>query len=143
MSESKYILIYPFKTRSEAFDVANNIYDSLMWDRGQAYPIDEIPCRIIPVEDFNKQQATIDEQKKEIEQLEVSNNEYIREISRLNGVIKEQQETIGKQRREIALAFDVIHYADSIIGCLREHYYGKAEALSERIHKYKTLKSKQ
>lgn len=53
MSETKYILIYPFESRERAFDVANDIDGSLMWQNGTAYPRDNIPAFITPVAEFS------------------------------------------------------------------------------------------
>lgn len=51
--QTKYILVFPFKTRAEAFEVANDIYGSLVWGRGKAYPIDGVPAEIFPIEAWN------------------------------------------------------------------------------------------
>ena len=53
MSEAKYTLIYPFKSREHAFEVANDIDGSLMWQNGTAYPIDNRPAFIIPASEFS------------------------------------------------------------------------------------------
>lgn len=52
MSETKYILIYPFESRERAFEVANDIDGSLMWQDGIAYPRDNVPAKIITAEQF-------------------------------------------------------------------------------------------
>lgn len=54
MSDSRYILIYPFGTREQAFEVANNIDGSLMWSNGAAYPKDNIPAFIVPLSEFSE-----------------------------------------------------------------------------------------
>lgn len=53
MSETKYILIYPFETRERAFDIANDIDGSLMWHNSTAYPRDNIPAFIVPLSEFS------------------------------------------------------------------------------------------
>ena len=52
MSETKYILIYPFESQEKAFETANNIDGSLMWQNGNAYPNDNVPAFIIPLSEF-------------------------------------------------------------------------------------------
>lgn len=53
MIKSKYILVYPFGVMEQAFDVANSIDGSLMWQNGTAYPRDNIPAFIIPLSEFS------------------------------------------------------------------------------------------
>lgn len=67
MSESKYILIYPFESRERAFEVGNDIDGSLMWQNGTAYPRDNIPALIVPLSEFSGR-WTAPNQAKELKQ---------------------------------------------------------------------------
>ena len=61
MSDTKYILIYPFESHERAFEVANDIDGSLMWNNGTAYPSDNIPAFIIPLTEFSSRWSAPDE----------------------------------------------------------------------------------
>ena len=81
MSASKYILIYPFETRDKAFEVANDIDGSLMWQAGKAYPIDGVAAEIVPISSFTHSKDKELEQQKAITEaakflLEVKRYQY-------------------------------------------------------------------
>jgi hypothetical protein len=61
VSDTKYILIYPFESQERAFEVANDIDGSLMWNNGTAYPSDNIPAFIVPLSEFNSRWVAPDE----------------------------------------------------------------------------------
>jgi len=66
MSDTKYILIYPFESRERAFELANNIDGQLMWQNGNAYPNDNVPAFIIPLSEFGSRWTA----PRQIEQLQ-------------------------------------------------------------------------
>ena len=73
MSDTKYILIYPFESRERAFELANDIDGQLMWQNGNAYPRDNVPAFIIPLSEFSSRWTA----PRQIEQLQKDKAELI------------------------------------------------------------------